>query len=142
MPYSLPRVAPYEAWIAADPFNGGGCVLTAGSAWIRAHSDVIDDAPAAIAETAESEVLSVSHRPEPGTRARGHLDMLGLWPKTSSHPPSGAVDARPAELVLFVALFFLLRRRHRLRKGQGQRVAVVRARLAALLHVRLAFEYQ
>jgi transcriptional regulator with XRE-family HTH domain len=41
----------------------------------------------------------------------------------------------------FVALLEL-RRRHRLRKGQGQRVAVVRARLAALLHVRLAFEYQ
>jgi hypothetical protein len=39
----------------------------------------------------------------------------------------------PAELVVFVALFFLLRRRHRLRKGQRQRIAVVRARLAALL---------
>ena len=115
--YSLTRVAPYEAWIAADPFNGGGGVLTEGSAWIRAHSDVIDDAPAAIAETAESEGLSVSHRPEPGSRARRHLDRLGLRPKPSSHPRSRAAGAIPADyLFVFVALFDL-RRWHRPRKG-------------------------
>ncbi len=46
-------------------------MLTTGSVWIRAHRDVIDDAPAVIAETAESEGLSVSHRPEPGAKIVG-----------------------------------------------------------------------
>ena len=41
------------------------------------------------------------------------------------------MSALPAELVVFIALF-LLRRRNRLRKGQRQRIAVVRTRLSAL----------
>jgi hypothetical protein len=93
--------------------------------------------------TRERRTKGLSVRPEPDPRACRHLVMLGLRPKPSSHPRARAVEpAVPAELVLFVALFFLLRRSDRLRKGQGQRVAVVRARLPALLHIRLAFEYQ
>jgi hypothetical protein len=36
-----------------------------------------------------------------------------------------AVPALPDEFIVFVALFFLLRRRHRLRIGQRQRIAAV-----------------
>ena len=79
-------------------------MLTAGSAWIRAHRDVIDDAPAAIAETAESEGCPFPTVQNRALAPRQTLDMLGIWPKSSSHPRSGAVEATPAKLVLFVAL--------------------------------------
>jgi hypothetical protein len=61
----------------------------------------------------------------------------------SSHPPRAAAAVPPhvAEFVLFVR-FFDLRRRHGLRKGQRQRVSVVGARLAALLHVGFRFQHQ
>jgi len=61
----------------------------------------------------------------------------------SSHPRARAVDpAVPAELVVFVALFFLLWRRHRLGEGQRQRVSVVGRRLAALLNLDFRFQHQ
>src|ERR1700730_7351539 len=59
----------------------------------------------------------------------------------SSHPRSGAVKAWPAEFLVFIALLDF-RRRNRLRKGQRQRVSIVGRGLAALLHVRLAFQHQ
>ena len=54
-----------------------------------------------------------------------------------SHPPAAARAGMPAiraELFLFVGLLDL-RRFHGLREGQRQRVPVIRARLAAFLHV-------
>jgi hypothetical protein len=50
-------------------------------------------------------------------------------------PAGVAAAAIPAEFFLFVR-FFDFRRLHGLREGQRQHVAVVRARLAELLHVR------
>jgi hypothetical protein len=49
--------------------------------------------------------------------------------------------AIPTEFFLFVPLFDF-RRRHGLREGQRQRIAVVRARLAALLHVGFRFQHR
>jgi hypothetical protein len=56
-----------------------------------------------------------------------------------------ASSHHPPELLLPVFLFvhfFDLRRRHALREGQRQRIPVIRARLAALLHVGFGFQHR
>jgi hypothetical protein len=68
-------------------------------------------------------------------KRRGYLSHVA-----SSNPPRTAAPGVPPECLLLVLLFDF-GRRHGLRKGQHQGVAVVARGLAALLHVGLAFQH-